>query len=137
MVQSCPLPCRAGVCGRGERLLVSQLANCSAHSRAEHEGSQAETCLWRLMPWDSHIPGSRGAVTVQPEQSSGDRTLWNGLGTLRGMAGAGMCPGLSFGCLGSSGGEALAAEPRAPQQRQKPKWCVCSSACEHEGSVAV
>lgn len=63
---SCPwfraLLCRVGVCGKrvrlaGERLLVSLLANSSARSSAEHEGSQAKTCLWRLLPWDQPHPG--------------------------------------------------------------------------------
>ena len=59
------LLCRAGVCGKrlrlaGERLAVSQLENGSSHSCDEHEGTQAQTCLWRLVRGTSST--SRGAM---------------------------------------------------------------------------
>lgn len=45
---------RDGLCGKrvrlaGERLLLSQLVNSSAHSSAEHERSWVKTCLWKLV----------------------------------------------------------------------------------------
>lgn len=152
---SCPwfraLLCRVGVCGKrvrlaGERLLVSLLANSSARSSAGHEGSRAKTCLWRLLPWDQPHPGvlwSCHSATwaeqwVRDPLERAGTPLWDGRGLGCASAlGSAPSPGLSFGWLGSSGGEPLTAEPRAPRQHQEPKWCICVLAREHEGAVAV
>lgn len=91
----------------GEGLLVSQLVNSSAHSSAEHDGSWVKSCLCR---GTSHILGSCGAVTAQTEQSSGYKTLWNGLGIplwdgrelgCASALGSELSPGLSFGSWGA------------------------------------
>lgn len=82
---------------------------------------------------------------VQSEQSNGYKTPWNGLGAPlwdgRGLGcasalGSELSPGLSFGSWRAVVEKALTAEPRAPQQHQTPKWCICSLAREHEGAVA-
>lgn len=67
----------------GERLPMSQLANSSAQSSAEHEGSWVKTCLWRFVPSWGSVELSRCKVS----RAMGTRHPGMGWVPLCGMAG--------------------------------------------------